>query len=256
MSPLNRDGLRFTRLTVQAQVLQQPSLAAPLIPGQVIQAPQTLSAQSIARIYGEVAQYGLTSLQQVPGGAQVSTPDGISTLVVAATTLQYIEDLMRSSIGSAMERLGPVVEAYWHEITPGAVILAQLVDLQSVWDGAGENAVDFIRHRFLRPTAERVVDELGFEFKGGAVRLAIARPSQEPLPPGVGVIGVQTPVEAIDVRIEPLFTDTTKLFLQVTGQFPPTVDHREVARRTQMTYDIAWDRIARNIVRTQEEERG
>lgn len=252
MSPLNRDGLRFTRLTVQAQILQQPALAAPLVPGQVIQAPQTLSAQAIARIYGEVAQFGFTSLNQVPGGAQAATPDGISTVVVAAGVLQYVEDLTRSSIRIAIDRLGPVVDAYWKELTPGAVVLAEAVDLQGVWEGAGESAPDFIRRRFLKPAAERIVDDLGFELNGGAIRLAIVRPSPTALPPGIGLVGPQGPVEAIDVRIEPLFTDLSKLFLQVTGQYPPSSDHREIARRTEMTYEIAWERVARNIVAVQE----
>jgi hypothetical protein len=231
-------------------------MAMALLPGQTIQAPQGFSAQAVARIYGEVAQHGLTSLQQVPGGAQASTPDGISTLVVTASTFQYVEDLTRSSIGNALDHLGPLVEAYWRELTPGAVLLAQAVDLQGVWEGIGESAVDFITHRFLRPAALRLVDDLGYEFKGGAIRLALSRPSQGALPPGIGVVVLQGPVETIDMRIEPLFTDPTRLFLQVTGAFPPTVDQREIARRADMIYQVTWDRLARNIVaRSQEEER-
>jgi hypothetical protein len=240
------EKLRFTRIDVRGQVIQPPSIPQVLLPGQVPQVPQVLAAQVIARIYGEVAKYGFASLQEVPGGALIGSADGFTTLLLTASFFHFGEDISKSSFGPSVEKLGITMEVFFRQLAPGTAVVGHVVDLQAVWDDLGEQADALIERRFLKPAASKLVAEIGLAYNGGAIRLSLARPVTGGLPAGFMVLGPAAQ-ESIDIRIEPLFADKSKLFLHFTGSFAPTTDPKELARRAKFVHDLAWDRLARNL---------
>src|SRR5258706_5416148 len=117
MAGLKRDTLRFSRLSVQAQIQQPPSIpSGPLLPGQVPLAPLSLSTEAIARIFAALASLGLTSMNQIPGGAQLASQDGVTSVIVTANALQFTEDVTRSSMDSALHKLGSAADALVREL--------------------------------------------------------------------------------------------------------------------------------------------
>ena len=245
MGHLNKDDLHLSRLTVQAQLLQVTPAQSGLLPGQVPQAPQGLSPEAVARMYAELVKHGYVSLQQVPGGAQMASGDGASVLIATANVFQFVEDLTRSAWQVVVDKLAFTVERYSHEVAPGALIVAQIVDLHAVWDNLGRSADEYVSQRFLKPGVEKLVEDFGYEFNGSGVRLNLVKDVAPDLPPGVGASG---PIrDSVDVRIEPLLTDKTKLFVQVTGTFAPTRDMREIGKRVSLVHEMTWDRLARSI---------
>jgi len=247
MAGLKRDNLRFSRLSVQAQIQQPPSIpSGPLLPGQVPLAPLSLSTEAIARIFAALAPLGMSSMQMIAGGALLASPDGITNVIATANALQFTEDVSRSNMDSARHKLGSAADALFHELAPRSAILQQAVDLQAVWDGLGQPADEFVASRFLNPGASKLVDDIGFTFAGAGIRLSVYRPVIGPLPAGVSMLGGEAR-DSLDIRLEPLFVDKSKLFVQVTGVFAPTDDFKEVAKRVQLVQDVAWDKIARNL---------
>ncbi len=247
MAGLKRDNLRFSRLGVQAQIQQPPTIpTGPLLPGQVLLPPLALSTEASARIYSALAPLGITSMQSVGGGVELASPDGITSVTATANELQFAEDVSRSSIDSARHKLGSSVEALFKELAPRSVILQQAVDLQGVWEGLGVAADQFVLSRFLNPDATRLVDDIGYTFIGAGIRLTVTGPVMGQMPPGVVMLGGEAR-DSIDVRVEPLFVDKTKLFLQLTGLFPATDDHKEIVKRVNLVHNLAWDKIARNL---------
>ncbi len=247
MAGLSREGLRFSRLTIQTQILQPTLVQSVVLPGQVPQPPQALTSDSVARIYAGIAKHGFTSMQQVPGGAQMATGDGVSVVLVTANSFQFSEDLTRSAWQQALERLSVTVEVYAHEVAPQSFILQEVVDLQGIWENLGQGADAYIAHRFLKPGVEKLVEDFGFSYNGGAIRLNLVRPVTASVPPGLTVIGPQGIHDALDVRLEPLFMDKSKLFIQVTATFTPTQDMKEIAKRAEIVHEVTWNRLARNI---------
>jgi hypothetical protein len=248
MAGLKRDNLHFSLLTVQALIQQLPSIpSAPLLPGQVPLVPLSLSTDAIARIFAAIASLGIGSMQQIAGGAQLASQDGVTAVIVTANALQFTEDLTRSNMESAHHKLGSAADALFRELAPRSVLLQQTVDLQGVWDSLGRPADEFVAASFLNPSASKVVDDIGFTFAGAGIRLSVFRPIMGTLPPGVSMLGGEAPRDAIDVRIEPLFVDRSRLFLEVTGTFAPTEDFKEIVKRSKLVHDVAWDKIARNL---------
>lgn len=246
MAGLKRDNLHFSRLAIQAQIQQPPTIpSGPLLPGQVPLAPLSLVTDACARIYAVLASVGITSMASVPGGVELASPDSITNVVTTANELQLTEDVSRSSIDSAIHKLGSTVDALFHELAPGSVILQQFVDLQAVWDGLGQPADEFVSSKFVHPKAAKLVEDLGFTFLGAGIRLSVIRPVIGRLP--AGVISFGEARDGLDVRVEPLFVDKTKLFLQVTGLFPATDDPKEIVKRVTLVHDVTWDKIARNL---------
>jgi len=244
---LKRDNLHFSRLSVQAQIQQPPSIpSGPLLPGQVPLAPLSLTTEAIARMFAALAPLGIGSMQLIAGGAELASPDAVTDLIVTANAFQFTEDVSRSSMDSALHKLSSAVDALFHELAPSSAILQQAVDLQAVWDGLSQPADDFVASRFVNHGATKVVDDIGFTFTGAGIRLSVYRPVIGGLPPGVSMLGGEAR-DSLDVRLEPLFVDKSKLFLQVTGVFAPTDQYKEVAKRAHLVRDVAWDKIARNL---------
>lgn len=189
MAGLKRDNLHFSHLAVQVQIQQPPTIpSAPLLPGQVPLVPLSLSTDAIARIFAALASLGIGSMQQIAGGGQLASQDGVTTVIVTANAFQFTEDLTRSNMDSAHHKLGSAADALYRELAPRSVILQQVVDLQAVWDNLGRPADEFVADRFLNPNASKVVDEIGFTFAGAGIRLSVFRPIVGTLPPGVSEI--------------------------------------------------------------------
>jgi hypothetical protein len=147
---------------------------------------------------------------------------------------------------SALHKLASASDALFRELAPRSAILQQAVDLQAVWDGLSQPADEFVASRFLNVGASKLVDDIGFTFAGAGIRLSVYRPVMGSLPAGVFMLGGEAR-DTVDVRLEPLFVDKSKLFLQVTGIFAPTDDFKEIAKRAKVIRDVAWDKIARNL---------
>lgn len=247
MAGLKRDDLHLTQLSAAAAIVSPP---APPSPGATINlAPQALSARDASAIYADVARYGFSSFQMVPGGVQMASADGITTLALTGTGWQFAEDLTRSVFEQAADKLAVAIELFMGKLPAGTLTFNQVVDLHAVWDNIGESADKYIAQRFLQPQAEEVVAGLpgGLTFNGGAIRLGLVRPIETPLPPGVSVPGTMAAVDSVDVRIEPLYADKSKLYLQVTGNFTPTDNIRVVFERVQFVKRVLWDHVASNI---------
>jgi len=246
---LNKDDLHLTRLASSATIVTPPP--APATPGGPINlAARALSARDSSAIYGEIARYGFSSFQMVPGGAQMASGDGVTTLTLTGTGWGFVEDLSRSVFEQAADKLAVSVGLLVQSLPEGTFMFNHLVDLHAVWDNIGESTDSYISKRFLQPQAEQVVTGLpgGLVFNGGAIRLGLARPSDTSLPPGVSIAGGSaTPMDSVDVRIEPFYADKSKLYLQVTGTFILTTDPRALSERLQFVRSILWDHVAGNM---------
>jgi len=247
---LNQDDLRLTHLSVQAAVFSPPPASA--TPGQVL-TPLALSPRDAAAIYGEIARFGFNSFQTIPGGVQIGSVDGISTLTLTGSGWSFTEDLSRSVFEHAADKLGVTIGLFIDRLPPSSVLMSQLVDLHATWGGLPQAADDYVASRFLKVQAAQVVSDLpGLNYVGGGVRLSLTRDAQEPLPLGIQVENIDPklpkPADSIDIRIEPFFLDKTKLFVEVTGTFPPTgLEVGTVSRRVAFVRSVLWDHLAGNI---------
>jgi hypothetical protein len=247
MAKLDRENdLHLTQLSIGSQIFVPPSASAAANPA-ALMTPRALTLHDAAPIFAEIARYGYTSLQQVGGGVRIASADGVSAMTLTGSGWQFVEDLNRSAFDAALEKMSVSIRAFLSRL-PGALLLPQTVDLQATWENLGQAADEHIEHRFLTAQARQVVEGVpGCEFVGGGVRLHIQRPWASDTPQGFFVLqGGQA--DQIDVRLEPLFADRSKLFLQVTGVFgPPTSDLNQVTAGTQFVHQVLWNHVAANI---------
>src|SRR5215470_15534257 len=107
MARLNKDDLHLTTLTATATIVSPPPAPTP---GAAINlAPRALSARDASEIYAEVSRYGFSSFQMVPGGVQMASGDGVSTLALGGTGWQFGEDLSRSVFEHAADKLSVAI---------------------------------------------------------------------------------------------------------------------------------------------------
>jgi hypothetical protein len=241
---LNRDRLRLTMLGVQATILAPPR-------GPVVE-PQALSPKDASAIYAELARYGFASLQLVPGGAQMATGDRISVLTVTGVGWGYQEDLNRSSFELAISKLDVATKHYVDKLSPGSMMLQQMVDLQSQWDLESTTADVLIAQIYLKDSVRNLADHIpGLAYQGSGIRVNMTRAAAAPVPPGVQMTGATgqpiNAVDAFDVRVEPLFVDKTKLFLHVVGTFAPTSDLKATMGRLRYVHKLLTEEVATNI---------
>src|SRR5579863_5533207 len=75
----DRERLRLHSLVAQAQFAYQ------LKPGQQpAAAPPALPVKAASAIFGELARFGFSTFQQVPGGAQMLSTDGKTNVIITA----------------------------------------------------------------------------------------------------------------------------------------------------------------------------
>lgn len=241
---LDREKLRLTFLNVQVSLLSPPQ-------GPVI-TPAALAAKDVSAIYGELARYGFANFQLVPGGAQMATADGVSVLTLTGAALAFQEDLGRSAFQLAVDRLGVAISHFGQKLPAGTIMLNQAVDLQAQWDGSGIKADEFVAQLYLKDAVRKLGQEIpDLEYQGSGVRITLNRPAAAPQPPGVTVTALPgAPAglkDAFDVRIEPLFADRAKLFLQVVGMFAVTGDMNTVVPRIEEVRRLLYDTVAPKI---------
>jgi hypothetical protein len=234
----DREQLRLHALTVQGQ------FAYPMKPNQLpVTIPPALSAKHASEIYGELARFGFATFQQVPGGAQLISADGQTTIVVTATQWAFGQ-MMTASPGfrPALDQLGVALRELLQRLEPDLWIVNQFVDIQALWP-LGSSAEDYIARRFLTRSAIDLAEGLGLRFNGGAIRLNLDRPTEVPVPPGLEGAVVK-PVEEFDVRIEPFFQDKNQLFLQVQARLAvPTREVGVVLKRVEYAHRLLWEEV-------------
>ena len=248
-SGLNRENnLHLTRLTVAASIFSPPTSASAAGPMAIL-APKALLPRDASAIYAEVARFGFTSLQTVPGGVQIASEDGVSVLALTGTGWQFTEDLSQSGgFEPAISKIDVAIRAFLEKLPPNTVMLNQTVDLQATWENLGAQADEHIENRFLKPQARKIVSDIeNLEFNGAGLRLNLTRPIGD-LPPGVQPLPGGPPmVETFDVRVEPYFADKSKLFLEVTGVLAPTQDLSRVIQGARFVEKVLWEHVAGNI---------
>jgi hypothetical protein len=238
MSEPDKEHLRLHALNVQGQ------FAYPAKPTQLpVTIPPALSAKHAAEIYGELARFGFATFQQVPGGAQLVSADGQTTIVVTATNWVYLQ-MMAAGPGfrPALDQLGVTLRELLQRLQSDIWIVNESVDIQALWP-LGASAEDFIVRRFLTKAAVDLGTDLGLHFNGGAIRLNLDRPSPVPVPAGLEG-SVPKPIEDFDVRVEPYFQDKNQLFLQVQGRMPvPTREVSVVQSRVEYAHRLLWEEV-------------
>jgi hypothetical protein len=247
MAKLNRDhDLHLTQLTVSAPIFVAPVATAATSPA-ALMAQRAITLKDASSIFGDIARYGFSSLQQVPGGVRIASADGVSVLALTGTGWQFVEDLKRSAFDPALEKLSVAIGAFLERL-PGAIMVQRTVALEATWENLGQSADEYVQGRFLKDQARQVVGDVpGFAFEGGGVRLRLTRPWTTNAPPGFVVVGGGG-VDALDVHIEPLYVDKAKLFIQVSGGFgPPTPDLAQVTEAARFVHEVLWDQVAGNI---------
>jgi hypothetical protein len=238
---LDREKLLLTFLGVQASLLSPPQ-------GHLI-APAALGAKDVSTIYGELARYGFANFQLVPGGGQMATADGVSVLTLTGAAMAFQEDLSRSAFPLATDRLGVAMTHFREKLPEGTLMMTLSVDLQAQWEGSGIRSDEFVSQIYLKDAVRRLGQEIpNLEYQGSGVRITLNRPAEAPLPPGVTMEAVPGGLrDAFDIRIEPLFADKTKLFLQVVGMFAVTSDMKSVVPRIQEVQRLLYDTVAPKI---------
>jgi hypothetical protein len=208
-----------------------------------------LSPRDAAAIYGEIARFGFASFQLVPGGAQFASADGISVLTLTGGAWNFQEDLSRSVFEQAVDKMEVSVGLLMDKLPPRSLMVQHHVDLHATWALSDrQDAAAYVMNRFLRPEARRVADEMpGLEFNGGGIRLTFLRPHPQPLPGGITVTGGGAPADAVDVTIEPLYADKTKLFLRATGTFLSTDKASDVTASVKFVRGLLWENLASSI---------
>lgn len=239
MAKPDREQLRLRALTVQGL------FAYPANPGQLpVMVPPALPVKDAAAIYGELARFGFATFQQVPGGAQIMSADGKTTIVITAINWVF-QQAMEGSPGfrPALDQLGVALSHLLERLTSGVWIVNQSVDIQALWP-LGASAEDFIVQRFLTQTAVDLARGLpGLRFNGGAVRLNFDRPSETTVPVGLEA-SFPRAIEEFDVRVEPYFQDKSQLLLQVTGSMPvPTREVSVVESRVEYAHRLVWEEV-------------
>lgn len=246
---MNKDDLRFTRLAAQATLL--PNLAGGAATQQAL-VPQALSPQAASAIYGEIARYGYASFRIIPGGAEIAAPDGSSVIQLTGSAWSFVHDLNQSAFQVAIDKLDVTIKAFMARMPRGTRYFGTVIDLQAVWENLdGRSADAYVESRFLKDQSRQMVADFpgNLEFNGGGVRLNLVGPGDVEMPADIGFAGPGRPLDSFDVRIEPLFADKNKLYLQVTGVFgTPTGDVTVVTRRAQLVHDMLWRHLADNIL--------
>jgi hypothetical protein len=241
---LNKDKLRLTGLNVQATLFSPPR-------GQVAE-PQALSAKDASSIYGELARYGFAAFQLVPGGAQMTTADRVSNLTMTGAGWAYQEDLSRSAFELALSKLDVAITNYVERLVPGTLMVQQLVDLSGQWETEGTPSDQLIAQIYLKDAVQRLAELIqGVNYQGSGIRMTLTRQAAAAVPGIIQVTGPSgQPAEAqdsFDVRVEPLFADKSKLFLQVVGSFAPTSDLKAGVDRIRYVHKLFWEQLATNI---------
>jgi hypothetical protein len=243
---LNKDRLRLTRLAVQAALFAPPT-------GPVI-APQAIGAKDASAIYAELARYGFAAFQLVPGGAQMASADGVSVLTVTGAGWTYQEDLGRSEFELALDKLDVAINEFVEKLPRGTMMVNQIIDLQGHWETGGAGADELISQIYLKDAVSHLATQLeGLDYQGSGIRVNLTRPAAAPFPGGVQITSPDGPVEpkdSFDVRVEPLFVDKTKLFLQVVGIFATTSDLKAGNERIRYIRQLLWDKVASKIALT------
>ncbi len=246
---MNRDNLHLTQLGALAVLQQQLRIVGSGT--QVVAQAQALSPRDASMIYGEVARYGYSGFNMIPGGAQIASGDGVTTAVLTGSGWQFVQDLTRSpGWEPVVDKMGVTIEQFMSKF-PGAYFHTHIIDLQAVWEHVdGDSGDQYLASRFLKREAQTIGAFEGFDYQGAGLRLCLMRPSDVPLPAGMTVIGAPAsgPTDQFDVRIEPFFADRTKLWLQVVGQFRvPTTDVRLVTSRARTVHNLLWNQLADKI---------
>jgi hypothetical protein len=242
--PLNKEKLRLTTLGVQATLFAPPR-------GPVLE-PQSLSPKDASSIYAELARYGFAAFQLVPGGAQMATADRVSALTLTGAGWSYQEDLSRSAFELALSKLDVAISNYVERLAPGTMMVQQLVDLQGMWEIEGLAADKLIAQIYLKDAVHRLAEAIGgLNYQGSGIRLNLTRQAAASVPGAIQFTGpTGQPAQAqdsFDVRVEPLFVDKSKLFLQVVGAFAPTDDLKAGIGRIRYIHQLLWEEVATNI---------
>ncbi len=242
MAKPDRENLRLHTLVAQAQIAYQ------LKPGQQpATAPPALPIKAASAIFGELARFGFSTFQQVPGGAQIVSTDGKTNVIITATNWAFQQAMVGSSgFRPALDQLSVILRELLPRLELGAWIVNQSVDISATWP-LGASAEQFVIDRFLTKSAVDLAQSLDLTFNGGAVRLNLGRDSPVPVPPGLESV-VAKAIEEFDVRIEPFFQDKSQLWLQVTGRMAvPTHDVQVMSARVEYAHRLLWEEIPRRL---------
>jgi hypothetical protein len=243
---MNKEDLRFTRLAAQASIL--PNLAA-LGPRGLT--PQALLPKDASDIYGQIARYGYANFRIIPGGAEINSGDGIAVVQLTGSAWSFVHDLSNSAFDVAVEKMAVTIEHFMGRMPRGTRMLGHVIDLQAVWDNVdGGDASQWMERRFLKDQARQVAAmPEGFEFNGAGLRLNLQKDIDIQIPLDVHISGPATPKDSFDLRIEPLFAERTKLYLQVTGMWGiPFEETALVTGRARLVRDMLWTHLAGNIL--------
>src|SRR3989442_6143605 len=87
----DREELRLHSLVTQPQIAYQ------LKPGQQpATAPPSLPIKAASAIFGELARFGFSTFQQVPGGAQLVSTDRKTNVIITATNWVFQQTMAGS----------------------------------------------------------------------------------------------------------------------------------------------------------------
>ena len=240
MAKPDRENMRLHSLVAQGQI------AHVLHPGQV-PTPQALPVKAASAIFGELARFGFSTFQQVPGGAQLISTDGKTNVIITASGWAF-QQTMAGSPGfrPAVDQLGVILRELLVKLDPPVWVVNQTVDISANWP-LGSSAERYIIDRYLTKAAVDLAESLDLTFNGGAVRLNMGRDSPVPIPPGLEN-AVAKAIEEFDIRIEPFFQDKSHLWLQVTGRMAvPTNDVQVMTGRLEYAHRLLWEEIPRRL---------
>jgi len=245
---MDKEDLHLTNLSAGAQLIQQPRLVGSGV--QMMVTGEALSPRDASTIYAEVARFGYTGFSMIPGGAQIASANGATLVALTGSGWQFIQDLSRSAgFEPAIDQMDVTIRAFMSKF-PGARLAGHSVELTARWDNVDTGSADrYIAGRFLKDEVGRVAEFDDLSYEGTGLRLHFTRRSRDEVPGNVQILGPtgqpQPPLDQFDIRIEPLFNDRSKVFLQVTGIFGvPSDDLKLVTARARDVYDLLYNRFA------------